>query len=91
VVADNPAVKTLAPDTEALIIRAPGDERAVADAHLVPIDACYELVGLLRQVWRGFDGGQDARRRIESWFERISSISRPHTGSAPPETGEVPR
>ena len=49
-------------------MRAPGAERAVAEAHLVPIDACYELVGLLRQVWRGFDGGQEARARIETWF-----------------------
>lgn len=81
VLADNPALATLAPDTEAVIIRAPGSGRPVADAHLVPIDACYELVGLLRQVWRGFDGGQDARARIDAWFERISSRSRPATGS----------
>ncbi len=27
-----------------------------------PIDACYEFVGRLRMLWRGFDGGQEARR-----------------------------
>jgi len=78
VLADNPGLATLAPDTEAVIVRAPGAERAVAEAHLVPIDACYELVGLLRQVWRGFDGGQEARARIETWFGKVDSRSRPH-------------
>ncbi len=82
VVAENPAIATMAPDTEALIIRAPGTTRPLADAHLVPIDACYELVGLLRQVWRGFDGGQDARARIETWFGRVSARSRPRAEEA---------
>jgi len=87
VLAENPALTTLAPDTEAVIIRAPGTERPTADAYLVPIDACYELIGLLRQVWRGFDGGQDARARIESWFERVRVSSRPYVG---PE-GQAPQ
>jgi hypothetical protein len=77
VVADNPQLDLLVPDTEALIVRAPGADRALAEAHLVPIDACYELVGLLRQVWRGFDGGQDARACIESWFDEVAARSRP--------------
>ena len=29
----------------------------------MPIDVCYELVGHLRMLWRGFDGGQDVRAR----------------------------
>ena len=29
--------------------------------HLVPIDACYEFVGRLRMLWRGFDGGSRTR------------------------------
>jgi hypothetical protein len=80
VTADNPQLDTMVPDTEALIVRAPGDERAMGEAHLVPIDACYGLVGLLRQVWRGFDGGQDARARVEAWFRSVDGRSRPWTG-----------
>ena len=38
------------------------------ECFLVPIDVCYELVGRLRRVWRGFDGGQDARREIDDFF-----------------------
>ena len=80
VVADNPGLATVAPDTEALMIRSPGADRPLAEALLVPIDACYGLVGLLRQVWRGFDGGQDAHARIETWFERVRARSRPEVG-----------
>jgi hypothetical protein len=80
VVADNPALATVAPDTEALMIRSPGADRPLAEALLVPIDACYELVGRLRQVWRGFDGGQDAHASIETWFERVRARSRPEVG-----------
>jgi hypothetical protein len=83
VVADNPELGLLRPDTEALIVRAPGTDRPQARAHLVPIDACYELVGLLRQVWRGFDGGQDARARIEAWFDQVAARSRPAREDVP--------
>lgn len=75
--AANPAITVLAPDTEALLIRAPGPERARADCHLVPIDACYELVGRLRRVWKGFDGGQESRQALADFFDRISRRSKP--------------
>jgi len=80
VVSDNPGLAVVAPDTEALMIRAPGPDRPLAEALLVPVDACYELVGQLRQVWRGFDGGQDARACIESWFDRVRARSRSAKG-----------
>ena len=75
--AANPAITVLAPDTEALLIRSPGPDRDRADCHLVPIDACYELVGRLRRVWKGFDGGQESRQELAGFFDRISSRSRP--------------
>jgi hypothetical protein len=77
---DNPGLGCVAPDTEALMIRAPGapgTERPLAEALLVPIDCCYELVGQLRSLWRGFDGGQDARASIETWFAAVRARSRP--------------
>ena len=40
----------------------PGRRGAAVDAYLVPIDVCYELVGQLRRLWRGFDGGAGVRR-----------------------------
>jgi hypothetical protein len=77
VVADNPGLAMAAPDTEAVMIRSPGPDRPVAEALLVPIDSCYQLVGRLRSVWRGFDGGQDARESIEAWFAAVRARSRP--------------
>ena len=40
--------------------------------YLVPIDACYEFVGRLRMLWRGFDGGQEAREFIDGFFAQIA-------------------
>jgi hypothetical protein len=74
--ADNPALDTLVPDVEALLVRA--RERSTAfDCYLVPIDACYELVGHLRRLWKGFDGGSEARRQIEEFFATVHAKSRP--------------
>ena len=61
-----PRTGELADDVEALLVRMPGP-----DVFLLPIDTCYEFVGTLRTVWRGFDGGSDTRHYIESFFERI--------------------
>jgi Family of unknown function (DUF5947) len=72
----DPRVDTVAADTEAVLVRVPDDETASPHAYLVPIDACYEFVGRLRMMWRGFDGGQDVRRYIDEFFEVLDSRSR---------------
>ncbi len=77
VVAENPELGILAPDVEALLVRTPGRGAGEVSCHLVPIDACYELVGQLRSVWRGFDGGQEARESIEAFFARVAARSKP--------------
>jgi hypothetical protein len=66
-----PELATLRPDVEAILVR-----RGV-EGFLVPIDACYELVGRLRRVWRGFDGGREAHQSIDEFFERVRARSRP--------------
>jgi hypothetical protein len=65
----NPAVAALAPDVEAFLVRAGGDG---FEGYLVPIDFCYELVGLIRLLWRGFDGGQEVREAIEGYFSTLA-------------------
>lgn len=77
IAAANPELHVLVADVEALLIRMPDRRSTVADCHLVPIDSCYELVGHLRRTWRGFDGGQDARREIEEFFATVAARSRP--------------
>jgi Family of unknown function (DUF5947) len=61
-------VELLAEDTEALILRVLDDPDVPVECHLVPIDACYEFVGRLRMLWRGFDGGQQVREFVDDFF-----------------------
>jgi hypothetical protein len=44
---------------------------------LLPIDACYEFVGRMRMLWRGFDGGNEARNFIAEFFTTMSARARP--------------
>ena len=74
-VARDPRVAALRPDVEALLVRRPGS--GAASCHLVPIDACYELVGQLRSRWRGFDGGREAHDAIDAFFSHVQARSRP--------------
>jgi hypothetical protein len=46
------------------------------ECYIVPIDACYELVGHLRLVWRGFDGGTEANQKLDEFFEHVRSRAR---------------
>jgi hypothetical protein len=77
VVEANPALGSLAPDVEALIVRMPERDSGDPVSHLVPIDRCYELVGSLRRAWRGFDGGQEARALLDAFFADLAARSRP--------------
>ena len=76
IVADNPRLRLAVPDVEALLLRAPDRDRTDFDCHLVPVDACYELVGRLRKVWRGFDGGRDARDEMAEFFASVAARSK---------------
>jgi len=73
----NPVLRELEPDVEALLVHGPrgGDG---FECFLVPIDACYELTGVVRRRWRGFDGGAEAWRDIEDFFARLRARSREH-------------
>ena len=77
--AADPRVDTLTDDTEALLVRVlteGAEETEPPVCHLLPIDACYEFVGRLRMLWRGFDGGQDARRYMDEFFEAVADRSK---------------
>ncbi len=77
VVRANPQLETMQPDVEAFLVRVragPGRDRA--QCSIVPIDACYELVGHLRMLWRGFDGGTEANRKLDEFFAGIEERSR---------------
>lgn len=80
IVAANPALSAMRDDVEAILLRKQEDEFS---CFLVPIDACYELVGHLRRLWRGFDGGQDVHRRLEAFFADIAARCRPAPAASP--------
>jgi hypothetical protein len=60
-----PSVPGLRPDVEAVLMR------RGSPSYLVPIDVCYSLVGRLRTVWHGFDGGSSAHAAIDSFYADI--------------------
>ena len=71
----NPALQSLQPDVEASWSACDRDARD-AECFIVPIDACYELVGHLRRLWRGFDGGREAHEAMDAFFDRVRSRAR---------------
>ena len=82
-------VGLLADDVEALLVRVPENDGADGEfaqpqSYLVPIDACYEFVGRLRMLWRGFDGGQEARQFIDSFFSQIDARALKTLPGTPP-------
>ena len=80
IVAAHPALGDIEEDVEAMLVRVEHDE---SESFIVPIDVCYELVGHLRRLWSGFDGGADARRQIASFFDGVRARARPLQRSVP--------
>jgi hypothetical protein len=78
IVAENPLAAALEPDVEALIVRraGPGSNAETDECFLVPIDACYELVGRVRMHWSGFDGGAEARADLDAFFSNARARAR---------------
>lgn len=76
--AANPVLAGLETDVEAALIRTyrDGDRHAV-ECFVVPIDSCYELVGHLRTLWRGFDGGREVHEAMAAYFARLRDRGRP--------------
>jgi hypothetical protein len=66
--AEHPLLGAARADVEAIVVRQDGGHQ---DCYLVPIDACYELIGRMRAVWRGFDGGDEARASIDAFFDGL--------------------
>jgi Family of unknown function (DUF5947) len=71
----NPWVRAAAPDVEAVLVRKHPDPADGFDAFIVPIDACYDLVGRIRLHWSGFDGGERLRDEIDRFFGDVAARS----------------
>ncbi|QSB16131.1 hypothetical protein JQS43_07460 [Natronosporangium hydrolyticum] len=88
VVTAAPQLSQLTPDVTAFLVNRLGSgDRAgrragpepIGDTRfegfVVPIDACYRLVGLVRTHWRGFDGGEEAWREIDAFLADLRARS----------------
>ena len=72
---NNPALNGMEADVEALLVNRVGAARGVsaAEYYIVPIDACYKLVGLIRMHWRGLSGGNEVWKEIGAFFTDLRS------------------
>jgi hypothetical protein len=79
VAAGHPLLSAMDSDVEAVLIAKHDD---TVEHFLVPIDACYELVGRMRVQWRGFDGGSEARASIAAFLDTVRSRATPYQAAA---------
>lgn len=80
---ENPVLRELQPDVEALLVNRVGGRR---DYYLVGIDECYRLVGLIRTRWHGLSGGREVWDEIARLFDNLRRRS---TGSTDNTTGRT--
>jgi Family of unknown function (DUF5947) len=71
--AANPVLAEMEPDVEALLV---SHARNMREHWLVPIDDCYELVGVIRTRWRGFSGGEEVWAEIDRFFDDLPTRER---------------
>ena len=77
IVRANPILNTLETDVEALLVNRVAHARGIsqADYYIVPIDACYKLVGLIRLHWKGLSGGTEVWQEIGSFFSQLKAAA----------------
>src|SRR6266568_2865484 len=83
-VSSNPILNELEPDVEALLInrvRNMGGE-SYREHYIVPIDACYELIGLIRLKWKGLSGGEEVWKAIAEFFAGLQKRATVVEGSS---------
>lgn len=70
--AATPTLADLLPDVEALLVH---KGESGFECFAIPIDACYQLVGLVKLHWKGFDGGEEAWTAIHKFFADLRERS----------------
>ncbi len=64
----HPLLRAAEQDVEAVLICR---SASGVEYFIVPIDACYELAGRMRMLWKGFDGGTEARESIDAFLAGV--------------------
>lgn len=73
IVQENPVLKEMKSDVEALLVNRVAYARGsgAAEYYLLPIDECYRLVGLIRRYWHGLSGGAEVWKEIDHFFSDL--------------------
>lgn len=74
---ENPVLAKMEVDTEALLVNRIEHIRQGSEYYLIPIDRCYELVGLIRSRWRGLSGGTEVWQDIRCFFDSLKERAAP--------------
>ncbi len=64
----NPDVGRIRPEVESLLINRTANRQ---QAYIVPLDVCFELIGIVRRDWQGWSGGPEVHREIDRFFEKL--------------------
>ena len=80
-VTDNPVLRGMEADTEALLVNRVGPIR---EYYLVSINQCYWLGETVRQNWRGLSGGKEVWDAVRNFFVSLRETARRvgNTGNA---------
>jgi hypothetical protein len=80
---ENPVLRGMEPEVEALLANRVGAARGVtAQYYIVPIDECYKLVGLIRLHWHGLSGGTEVWREVTKFFAGLKEKAETVTGDS---------
>lgn len=82
IVEQNPVLRRLRPDIEALLVNRIGHAHGMgkAEYYIAPIDECYKLVGLIRSNWKGLSGGTEVWTEIARFLKELRAKSEPIGG-----------
>lgn len=70
---ENPVLKDMEADVEALLVNRIGYARGFGEPEyfIAPIDECFRLTGMIRSRWQGLSGGAEVWREIGQFFSGL--------------------